>query len=42
MAPGSRRQYRVLVEKDVSMQIRDAVTLYVSTSIAQMRPDASL
>jgi hypothetical protein len=27
MAPGSRPQYHVLVEKDVAMQSRDSVTL---------------
>jgi uncharacterized protein len=36
MAPGSRPQYRVLVEKDVPMQTRDGVTLRADV----YRPDA--
>src|SRR5438093_11278995 len=37
MAPGSRPQYRVLVEKDVPMQTRDGVTLRANV----YRPDAA-
>jgi uncharacterized protein len=36
MAPGSRPQYRVLIEKDVPMQTRDGVTLRADV----YRPDA--
>ena len=36
MAPGSRPQYRVLVEQDVPMQTRDGVTLRADV----YRPDA--
>jgi hypothetical protein len=37
MAPGSRPQSRVLVEKDVPMRTRDGVTLRANV----YRPDAS-